>query len=216
MNPLLIGLDVGTSTIKAVALDAETGRHAASAALPTPVIHPQADASEHDPEVLWQTVAACLRQVTGQVERNSIKGLAISCFGDTGLPIDGNGHPLYPILAWHDRRCAAQVAWLEDQITPEELQEETGQRFSTSLDAPKWLWICDHYPQLAKQTATWMPVASFVLWKLTGEKLTDYSIASRTSLFRQKSHAWSSRMLDLVGLTPAQLPTPLPGGSPAG
>jgi xylulokinase len=216
MPELLIGLDVGTSTIKALALDPHTGKPVAVSCLPTPVSHPQPELSEHDPEALWQTAAACLRQLAGQVAGQPILGVAVCCFGDTGLPLDAQGRPLYPIIAWYDRRCAPQVQWLESRISPDELQRITGQRFSTSLDAPKWLWIRENAPAAAERTAMWMPAASYILWKLSGEKLTDYSIASRTSLFDQASLSWSPVMLALAGLAPQQLPAALPGGSRAG
>ena len=216
MTRLFIGLDIGTSTIKALALDLETGLPAASGSLPTPVSHPLPDASEHDPQALWEATAAVLRQVTGKVDGHKIAGLAISCFGDTGLPLDKNGKPLYPLIAWYDRRCYGQLAELESMISEVKLNEITGQRFSTSLDAVKWLWIRKNVPGVEDRMTTWMPASSFLHWKLTGEKRTDFSIASRTLFFDQRSLTWSTEMLDLVGLLPSQLPEALPGGSPAG
>ncbi len=212
----LLGLDIGTTAIRAAAYDPALGRLSALAVRPTPVQHPSPGLSEHDPEALWQAVTSCLSEVAAQAGRGTIAGLAVSSFAEAGVPLDRAGRPLSPIIAWYDRRTEPQAAWWEGQLSPAELHAITGQRVSPSFAATKWLWFREHAPEAAARTALWLSVPDYVLWRLTGEQATDYSIASRTLLLDQRSLAWSERMLGLAGLRSHQLPPPLPSGTRIG
>jgi xylulokinase len=209
----LIGLDIGTTTIKAVRYNAEVGRVVSEAARPTPTSHPLAGWSEHDPELLWQAAAACLAEVIAGLP---VAGLAISSFAEAGLPLDAAGRPLYPIIAWYDRRSAPQAAWWESHLTVAELHAITGQRVSPSFGVNKWLWLRQHEPDLAARMSKWLSTPDYLLWRLTGEQATDYTLASRTLLLDQHSLDWSARMLALAELERGQLPCLLPGGTLVG
>ena len=111
---LLIGLDIGTTRIKAVCYDTELGRVVSTTSRPTPVHHPAPGWSEHDPDELWQTIASCLREVAAD---HPVAGLGVSSFAEAGLPLDAAGQPLYPIIAWYDRRPEPQAAWWETQLS---------------------------------------------------------------------------------------------------
>ncbi len=226
---LLLGLDIGTTTIKAAAYDPEVGRVVALAARPTPTDHPAPGLSEHDPEALWETVCACLREVTklarsetGQSARvvsanpPPIAGLAIASLAEAGAPVDAAGRALCPIVAWYDRRSEPQAAWLDQQIPEEELHAITGQRVTASFGVCKWLWIREHWPEAAASTATWLPVPSYLLFRLTSQRVTDHSQASRMLAFEQRRRDWSERICSVVGLRPDQLPTLYPGGTMIG
>lgn len=203
---ILIGLDIGTTTIKAVAYDPEQGKIVAAAREQTPVTHPAPELSEHDPEALWQSVVGVFRQVMMQVRPEEVTALAVSSFGEAGLPLDRKGRALYPVIAWYDRRCLTQVKRWEEQLSPTDLHAACGQQVSTSLGVNKWLWIRDNVPAAAAEMAIWLSVPDYVRWRLTGEQATDYSIASRTSLLDQNRLVWSDTMMAYAGLSPAQLP----------
>ena len=210
---LLLGLDIGTTSIKAGLYDAGLGRVVCLASRPTPVEQPIPSWSEHDPEALWQTVVSCIREVA---TTQPVAGLAVSSFAEAGLPLDSAGHPLYPIIAWYDRRTEPQAAWWETRLPLEEMHAITGQRASPSFGANKWLWIRENVPDVVAQMAKWLSVPDYVLWRLTGEQTTDYTMASRTLLFDQRRLDWSDEMLGLAGLDVCQLPQVLPSGTPAG
>jgi xylulokinase len=213
---LLIGLDLGTTTIKAAAYDPGLGQLIAITTRPTPVLHPAQDQSEHAPEALWRAASGCLRDLSGRIAAHRAGGLAIASFAEAGLPLDDGMQPLYPIIAWYDRRSEPQAAWLESCIDPESLHAITGQRVSPSFGVTKWLWIREHRPEVAARTALWLSAPDYVLWRLCGAVATDYTIASRTLFFDQRALAWSPEMLALAGLKASQLPGPRPSGSVAG
>jgi xylulokinase len=213
---LLIGLDLGTTTIKASAYDPDAGRVRCTATRPTPVTHPQAGWSEHDPAALWQAVTGCLAEVAAQTAGEAYAGLAIASFAEAGLPLDAAGRTLYPVIAWYDWRCEAQAALWRQRWTATQLHAITGQRASPSFGANKWLWLREHHPEIIGQTARWLSVPDYILWQLAGVTVTDYSIASRTLLFDQLARAWSPELLAATGLTAEQLPRAQPAGTAVG
>jgi len=87
---------------------------------------------------------------------------------------------------------------------------------TASFGLAKWLWLRDQQPELAGQARWWLPLPAYLLYRLTGERAVDYSIASRALLFDQNTLDWSAPLLDLAGLTRANLPGLAPGGSAAG
>lgn len=207
---ILIGLDLGTSKIKALALEVQTGQVIKVASQPTPVEHPSTGWSQHDPEALYVTAMACLREVAGGQQ---VAALAISSFGEAGLPLDDYMRPLYPIIAWYDRRCEPQAAWLDNRLPPAELHGIAGQRASTSFAICKWLWIAQNLPEIALKTAFWLSAPDYLVWRLTGRIATDRTIASRTLMFDQNTLDWSLTLLQLAGLEKRQLPAVFPSGT---
>ena len=210
---LLVGLDIGTTTIKAAVYDTDRGGLVRLATRPTPVITPGPGRGEHDPESLWQAAAACLKEAAAGLP---VAGLAISSLAEAGLPVDRDGRPLYPVIAWYDRRTEPQAAWLEARVPVAELHRITGQRASPSFGACKWLWIRENHPEIARKMAKWLSVPDYLFFRLTGEQVTDRTIASRTLLLDQQRLDWSPALLNLVGLDPGQLPPVRPSGTPAG
>jgi xylulokinase len=210
---LLIGLDLGTTTIKAALFDSDSGSILASASRPTPVNNPQPGWSEHDPQQLWECVATVLREAAGG---RAAVGLAIGSMAETGIPLDADGNPLDSIIAWFDRRSEPQAAWVESQIPISDLFRLTGQRVSPSFGITKLLWLRENRPQVFARMRTWLPLSSYILYRLTGERATDYSIASRSLLLDQNTLDWSEPLLKLAGLSSEQLPRVCAGSAAVG
>jgi xylulokinase len=145
-----------------------------------------------------------------------IAGLAIASLAEAGVPMDAAGQPLCPIIAWYDRRSEPQATWLHQQIDADEMHAITGQRATASFGVCKWLWIREHWPDAAARMATWLPVPSYLLLRLTGAVATDHSQASRMLTFDQRSRDWSDRICGVAGLRHDQLPPAFPGGTVIG
>jgi xylulokinase len=212
----LLGLDVGTGTVRVVAYDPAQGRVIAQATRPTPVFRPRPEWSEYAPEMLWQTVRECLSEVAQDLLPTRPRALGISSFGEPLVPLDGNLRPLSPLQTWYDRRCEPQLRDLETRIDPARFYAITGQRLSTSLGLAKWLWLLANQPGIRERTVLLLPAASYILWRLTHQRVVDYTIAARTGLFDIQARSWSPFLLDLAGLTGDQLPVPVMPGAPAG
>jgi xylulokinase len=209
----LLGLDIGTTTIKAILYDPVSGQIVSKASQPTPVEHPSPELSELNPHHLWQAVCDCLKEVS---QNQPISALAISSFAEAGLPLDQDANPLYPIIAWYDQRTMPQAEWWKTQMTIEDLYSITGQRLSPSFGVNKYLWIKEKHPELISKMRYWLSASDYILWHMTGEFVTDYSQASRTMLFDQHQLNWSPKMLGMAGLDKKQLPHIQPGGTLAG
>lgn len=212
--PFLAGLDLGTTSIKAILLDLNSGKIVTRARLPTPVTNPRPDWSEHDPMTLWETVCACLRQVTGK--RKDVLGIGIASMAEAGVPLDSQCEPLDNAIAWFDRRSEAHTRFVERSMTQEQLYSVTGQRISPSFALTKILWLREHQPRVFQKMAMWLPLPSWIAWKLCGHPVVDRSIASRTYLFDQASGTWSAPLLELAGLKAQQLPQVIWGSQLAG
>jgi xylulokinase len=210
---LLLGLDIGTTSLKAVLYDAARGEVVRIAVRPTPISHPREGWSEHDPLALWEATTACIREAAAGLP---VAALAISSMAEAGLLIDSSGKPLSPIIAWYDRRSETQAAWIEQQIPVADLYRITGQRVSPSFGVTKLLWLRDNLPQAYSRGSFWLPVPSYLLWRLSGQLAVDYTIAARSLLFDQRSLDWSGQLLDLFQLPPAFFPPVHPGGTPIG
>ena len=210
---LLAGLDLGTTSIKAVLYDADLGQVVASASRPTPLDHPFSGANEHDPEALWQACCDCLRGAAGGKQ---VRALAISSMAEAGVPVDAQGKPLAHAIAWFDRRSSPQAARVEEQIGRARLYQITGQRASASFGLTKWLWLREHEPEITSRFAAWLPLPAYILLRLTGQRAVDYSIASRALLLDQTRLDWSPELLEIAGLSADQLPSLASGGTPVG
>ena len=142
---LILGLDIGTTTIKAILYNSEQGSIISASSRPTPTVHPQPGWSEHDPRELWQAVIDCIREsCAGQAP----SALAISSMAETGMLVDAQGRTLSPVIAWYDRRSEPQASWIEQQVRMDRLYRITGQRASPSFAIAKLLWLREHLLRL--------------------------------------------------------------------
>src|SRR5690348_15548563 len=106
-DTLLIGIDIGTTNIKALLFDTTGAQHSA-ASTPTPVSNPRPGWAEHDPEALWQAVVAVLRQALGGIDANQVRGVAVASMAEAGLLVDAAGQPATSVIAWYDSRSDPQ------------------------------------------------------------------------------------------------------------
>ena len=117
--PLLLGIDIGTTNSKVIALDGVSGRTVASAAAATPTVRLGPDHIEHDPDELWTVVAGLVRTVVAEATEPAVQnpavqkpaeivGVAISSVGEAGVFLDEHARAVYPIIAWHDTRTSSK------------------------------------------------------------------------------------------------------------
>jgi xylulokinase len=214
---VLLGLDVGTSNLKAVAYDPASGSVAAQASEPTPQAHPRPEWTEYDALLMWQRLAACIRRVAASLSPGQrIAAVSAASMGEAGVALDRNGEPLYPIIAWHDPRSEPQARFLRREVGPERLHQITGQQARHVFAAAKLLWLREHAPSVIEQMALWLSMEDYVLWRLSGVAATDYTMASRTMLFDQQAADWSPPMMDICGVSADVLPRPWPSGTVIG
>jgi sugar (pentulose or hexulose) kinase len=113
---LVLGLDVGTTNIKCLAIDV-TGQIVAQSFEPTPRAHPRSDWTDFEPGAIWDAACQAIRAVVAQLERReAIKGIAASSLAESLVPLDAQGQPLAPAIAWFDPRTTPEYEWIRAQV----------------------------------------------------------------------------------------------------
>ncbi|HTQ41401.1 MAG TPA: FGGY family carbohydrate kinase, partial [Polyangiaceae bacterium] len=194
----LIGLDVGTSGVKGVAIDAE-GNVLATASTEYPLARPQPGWSEQAPEDWWrasQEVLAALPE--GPV------GLSGQMHGLVCL--DGDGEVLRPAILWNDQRTATETTEIEARVGLARLIELTGNRALTGFTAPKLLWLRRHEPDVYARIRHVLLPKDYVRYRMTGERLIDAADASGTLLFDVGARRWSSEVCEALEVPEEWLP----------
>ena len=212
----LVGIDLGSTSLKAVVYDAR-GNVAASAARPTERFHPEAAHPEWtvwQPEQIWGGTAAALREAVAKLgDPGAIKGVAVTGMGMDGVPIDLGGRWLYPFISWLDPRTAPQLEWWKANIGAEKVFSIGGNPLWAINSALRILWMKEHVPAILARTDKWLLIEDFLNFMLCGRRATDYSMASCTLLFDQKRLAWSDEMLRLAGIDRRLMPDAFPAGT---
>jgi xylulokinase len=196
----LVGIDVGTSGVKALALTPE-GEIVGRSEREYPLSIPQAGWAEQDPEDWWHATEAALADL--DVDPASI-GLSGQMHGLVTL--DERDRVLRPAILWNDQRTAAECAEIEDRVGLERLIQLTGNRALTGFTAPKLLWLRTHEPETYARIAHVLLPKDFVRLRLTGERAIDVADASGTLLFDVANRRWSDEVLDVLELPAGWLP----------
>jgi xylulokinase len=215
----LLGVDLGSTSLKAVVYDLD-GQCISSGSRPTERFNPSTEHPEWvvwDPAQIWGGTAAAIREAVGKLDDpRKIRGLAVTGMGMDGVPIDAEGRWLYPFISWHDPRTVPQHAWWLEHVGAEKTFSIGGNPVWAINSALRILWMAEHEPEILRRTEKWLLIEDFLNFMLTGRKATDYSMASCTMLFDQRTLGWSSEMLSLSGIDGRLLAEPLPSGTPLG
>ena len=204
-DALTIGLDLGTSALKAVALDA-AGRIRARASAAYPLSTPRPGWSEQDPEDWWRAACDCLRRLHETIGDAELLGLGLSGQMHGSVFLDAEDRVIRPALLWNDARTGAQCAEIERRLGRARVLEITGNRPSAGFQAPKILWLADHEPEAHARIARVLLPKDFLRLRLTGTAATDAADASGTLLLDIRSRDYSAEMLEALAVPRAWLP----------
>lgn len=213
----LLGLDLGTTNLKAVILDLEGNQITAASRRNQPIYPGPAGWVQYDSEALWQDTLALIQQVVSSVTSPAaILALSISSMGETGVPLGINGQAVYPAISWHDLRTRPQAERWADMVGPERTYRITGLPPSTSYGLLKLLWLRAEAPDLFAQCRRWLPLGSYVAYRLCGSQHADYTLAWRTMAFDIHSRTWSAELLAAAAFDRDLWPELCAGGTPLG
>jgi xylulokinase len=215
-SPLLLGVDAGTSRIRALVFDLK-GTVVAEGSAPTPTRTPAAGQGEHDAEELWQAALAAVRGAVARVDDpQRIRSVAAGSMGEAGVLLDRQGRPVGPVLAWYDARPASELPGLEARIGRSRLHWISGLCPDPTFTLCKLLWLRRHEPDIFAAAVRWVSVSGWLARRLCGVPASDYSHASRTMLLDITAGQWSEEILAAVGLDGSLLPELRPSGSRLG
>ncbi|MBS0549507.1 MAG: xylulokinase [Proteobacteria bacterium] len=202
---MFLGLDIGTSGVKAVVIDAHD-RLVADATAALAVSRPQPLWAEQDPEDWWRAVSATLDTLAADAAKAMAAVQAIGLSGQMlGVTLlDDADRPIRPALLWNDGRASAECAALERLFL--DFADTVGCRAMPGFSAPKLLWLARHEPAALARTRRVLLTKDDVRLRLTGEAASDRADSSATLLMDTRAGDWHDDIVAACGIERARLP----------
>src|SRR5271157_2059137 len=217
MPNYVAALDVGTTGTRTIIFDLEgkeVGRHYEEWAS----IYPSPVMVEQDANLWWTATRATIDGALqkGNIDPKDIIGVACTNQRETIVPVDQDGNPLSNAIVWQDRRSTAECEIIKEEFGTDDIYQITGLTVDPYFSATKILWIKNNQPEIYNKTYKFLLVHDFIVHKLTGRFVTDYTNASRTMLFNIEALKWSSNIAEAVDLDIDKMPEAVPPGTPIG
>lgn len=209
----LVGVDVGTSGVKGLAID-ERGSVLARSQASYPLSTPRPGWAEQDPERWWQAASSVLAELGRQAGRP--EGIGVSGQMHGLVALDRRDRVLRPAILWNDQRTARECAEIESALGLERLIALTGNRALPGFTAPKLLWLRRHEPETYAAIAQVMLPKDYVRLRLCGAHCTEVSDASGTLLLDVAARRWSDQVVGALELPASWLPPVLESVDEAG
>ena len=202
--PVVLGLDVGTTSAKAVAYDA-AGRDLGDGEAGYPLLEPEHGHAEQDPERVADAALAALRDAARAAREGGaeVAGVSVSTAMHGLVGLDGDGRPVTRLITWADTRASREAERLRAEHGA--LHGRTGTPLHPMAPLPKLMWLRVHAPRAFGAAQRWGGVKELVLERLTGAWAVDRSCASGTGLLDLGRLDWDAEALELAGVSASQL-----------
>jgi sugar (pentulose or hexulose) kinase len=210
---LLLGLDIGTTSVKAGVFEA-SGRQLAAVGREYALHHPAPDRAELDAETYWSAAIEAVRGALaaahvdgGTAPASRVAAIAVSSQGETVVAVNAEGRPLGPALVWLDNRAADEARDLGERFAATLVYDRTGvPDVNPTWTACKIAWWRRNDPELFRSAARFLLVEDFLLRRLTGRFVTEGSVACTSLLFDIRTGGWWEPMLEALGIGQERLP----------
>lgn len=209
----LLGIDIGTTGCKVVAVDDQGIRHRAYEEYPLSI--PEFGAAELDTEYVWQALQGAIRQVTGECNEPP-EALCVSVLGEAVTAVGKDRKPLAPTIVSFDKRPNIYADQLFQRISKERIRRITGLEPLPHYAIFKWMWISNKSPEIYNKAWKLLCYGELVAVRLGFEPLIDYSMAARTLAFDLDSLNWSSEILSAAEIEVKKLPEIVAPGTSIG
>lgn len=214
---LILAHDLGTTGNKA-SLFAADGSLVGSVLANYGTAYPHPNWAEQQPDDWWNAVCVATRRLLtshdvdpGAIAAVTFSGQMMGC-----IPLGATGTPLRSCIIWADQRAQAEAQTIAERCGGDEVYRRAGHRVSPAYSAPKMLWVRVHEPEIYAATRCFLQPKDYLVYRLTGELVTDYSDASGTLLFDLDTHRWHTPFLAALDIDPGVLPTPVPSTTVVG
>jgi gluconokinase len=201
-----IGIDLGTSSVKAIAFDANM-HEISSAAQSIESRHDDAGAAEQDPPTVYQAATGTLSQVAQQARRQgySIERVGLSAAMHSLLPVGADGNCLAPASTWMDLRAREEAHSLWNTAAGKSLYKRTGTPLHPMTPLSKLMWMRKHQPKVFQEAAKFVSLKEWIWHEWFGEWCVDASIASAMGLYNLREGTWDAEALSLAGISADKL-----------
>jgi xylulokinase len=194
---LVLGLDIGTTGVKAVALDPE-GRLVAEASMEHHLSSPRPGWAEEDPAAWWANVTGGIRQLGREIALDSVAAVGVSGMVPALVLLGADGRVLRPSIQQNDARTGEEIAWLAERLDQPAFFAATGQPLSQQLIFPKLLWLRRHEPSVYQGIHRILGSYDYVTFRLTGERALEQNWALESGLWDALVRRWYRPVLELA------------------
>lgn len=212
-NKLMMGVDIGTTSTKAV-LYKENGEIVASENNGYPLYTPDSHTAEQDPEEIFEAVLLSVRHVMKKsgINPENLSFIAFSSAMHSVIAVDAKGHPLSRCITWADNRSAKWAETIKTERDGHAIYQRTGTPVHPMSPLCKIAWLEHDVPEIAVKTHKYIGIKEYVFFRLFGEYAVDVSIASCTGLMNLESMDWDPKALQVAGITEEKLSRIVPTG----
>ncbi len=206
MKECILTFDLGTTACKTVLFDLK-GKVIDECQEEFNISQPKPGYAEHNPEDWWKA----LINTTGLIMNRAAQDIEIIAIGlssqrETIVPVDSGGNNLANAILWMDQRSEGQARHLEKELGFDFIHQTTGMIPAPTFSATKILWIKENCGDVFQKAYKYLQPKDYICHKLTGEFVTDYSLASRTMMYNTKEKKWCDDILDILEINKEQLP----------
>jgi len=208
------GIDVGTNSVKGISVD-ESGRILTSSSKSIPMETPKPGWAQQNPEIWWDAVCIVLGDLVAQ-EGGPPSAISVSGQMHSLVAVDSSGEVVYPAILWCDQRTESQCAKVTGLLGGEKrVIQSFGNPVLTGFTLPKILWLAEKEPERFKKIKKWMLPKDYIVMKLTGRVVTDYSDASGTSMLDIEGE-FDEEIPEIIGIDPGSNPELVGSGAIVG
>lgn len=206
----LIGLDIGTSSTKAIAFDL-LGNVISKCNIGYSILNPKSSWSEQDPEELFNATISTIKCVVNENLKNNNKliGVSFSSAMHGIMAVNENGDKLTDCIIWADTRSTEHSERIKNSKVGHEIYMKTGTPIHPMSPLCKLAWMKDNMKEVFKNTYKFISIKEYVFFKLFGKYVVDYSVASATGLFDIYELAWNKNSLEVAGVSEDKLSKPV-------
>ena len=200
MTALALGVDIGTSGVRVLAVD-EAGRVVAESVRSYPLLTPRPGWTEQNPEDWFDETVTALKELTAKLDGHELMALGLSGQMHGMVPLDAHGEVIRPAILWNDQRTGSGVAELEAAVPRETLVARTGNPAITGFQLPKLLWLRQQEPDNFARTRHVLLPKDYLGFRLTGVMAAEPTDASGTNCFEITQKVWDAEVLGALGLS---------------
>jgi len=209
MNSYMLGLDIGTTSTKAVLFN-KKGKVIQQENIGYPLYTPDISTAEQDPEEIFSAVIQAISRIMKQHPQKEISFISFSSAMHSLIVMDENDQPLTPCITWADNRSEAWTHKIKDELNGHEVYKRTGTPIHPMSPLSKITWIVNERPDLANKAKKYIGIKEYIFKKLFDQYVVDHSIASAMGMMNLKTLDWDDEALKISGITTEHLSNLVP------
>jgi len=198
---LTLGIDIGTTNVKACILDTVTNKVVASGSQEHPLFHPKPGYAEQEGNNYWGAVVSSIRQCLSKGDlAKDVAGVALSGLVGVTLPISEDGNPLRPGMIWMDARSEEECQEIRERVGEDKINYNNGNRIAPWFIEPKALWMKKHEPDLFEKTHKFLSPSGYCTYRLCREFTINTGDAGLFYPYEYQKESWNSEIAEGIGV----------------